>query len=234
MGQARAAAEFYFTARGAVAARLLRDRLVALWPDMAGQRVLGVGYPAPYLRPWREAAACCIAAVPAQLGMARWPAGQANLCCSIDEEMLPFPDLSFDRVLLVHGLELAGNGRRLLREIWRVMKDDARLIVVAPNRIGLWAHFESTPFGQGAPYSPSQIGQLLAEGLFHVERRESALYLPPVRLRMVLRGGRLCERLGRQLVPQFAGVTITEAVKDLYAAEPKRLRLRRLVLSEAA
>lgn len=230
-----ATAEFYTTARGAVAARLVRERLGRIWPDPRGRRVLGLGYAAPYLRPWREEAALCVAAVPAQVGVSRWPAGAPNLSCTVEEDHLPFPDLCFDRVLLVHGLEAAENARRMLREVWRVLKDDGRLLVVAPNRVGLWAHAESTPFGHGQPYSPGQVGRLLAASLFRVERRDTALYLPPAKLRLVLRGARLWEAGGRRLAPRLAGVTITEAVKDVYAALPARaVPRRRLVLSEAA
>ena len=230
-----AAAEFYATARGAVAARLVRERLALIWPDLRGQHVLGLGYAAPYLRPWREGAALCVAAVPAQVGVSRWPAGAPNLSCTVEEDHLPFPDLCFDRILMVHGLEAADNARRLLREVWRVLKDDGRLLVVAPNRVGLWAHAESTPFGHGQPYSPGQIGRLLAASLFRVERRDTALHLPPAKLRLVLRGARLWEEGGRRMAPRLAGVTITEAVKDMYAALPVHaVPRRRLVLSEAA
>ena len=96
-----------------------------------------------------------------------------------EEDALPFPDLCFDRILLVHGLEMAENARRLLRETWRVLKDDGRLLVVAPNRRGLWAHTEHTPFGHGQPYSPGQVSRLLARHMFHVEHRDSALFTPP-------------------------------------------------------
>ncbi len=133
-------------------ARLLRERLGTLWPSVAGQSVLGLGYAAPYLRLWQEKSQRCIALMPARLGAARWPAGdQPNLCCSSQEDALPFPDLCFDRILLVHGLEAADNARRLLREVWRVLKDDGQVLIVAPNRRGLWAYVESTPFGQGQP-----------------------------------------------------------------------------------
>ncbi len=231
---AHAAAEFYATRRGAVAARLLRARLALLWPGLRGESVLGLGYAAPYLRLWREDAARVIALTPAQMGATRWPAGSASLSCTAEEDALPFPDLSFDRVLLVHGLEAAENARRLLREVWRVLKDDGRLLVVAPNRRGLWAHIESTPFGQGQPYSPGQLGRLLAASLFRIERRDTALYLPPTSLRLVLRSARLWERAGRRLVPRLAGVTITEAVKDVYAAVPvQAVPHRRLVLADA-
>jgi len=230
-----AAADFYATARGAVAAHLVRNRLALLWPRMTGQTVLGIGYTAPYLRPWREQAARCIAATPAQLGAARWPVGLPNLSCTVEEDSLPFPDLSFDRILLVHGLEAAEHARQLLREIWRVLKDDGRLLIVAPNRRGLWALVENTPFGQGEPYSAGQIGRLLSAALFRVEQRDTALYLPPTNIRLVLRSAPMLERAGRRVVPRLAGVTITEAVKDVYAALPLRAApRRRLVLAEAA
>ena len=184
---------------------------------------------------WRETAARCVSVVPAQAGIPPLAGGCANLCCTAPEDALPFPDLCFDRVLLVHGLEAADNARRLLREIWRVLRDDGRLLVVVPNRVGMWAHIENTPFGQGQPYSPGQIGRLLAASLFRVERRDTALYLPPVNLRLMLRGARLWEACGRTLVPRLAGVTISEAVKDIYAAMPLRaVPRRKVVLADAA
>ncbi len=235
MADVHGQAQFYATARGAVAARLLRERMAEFWPDLTGQSVLGIGYPLPYLRLWREQAARCVAVIPAQTGAARWPAGAPNLTCTAEEDALPLPDLSFDRVLLVHGLETAESARRLLREIWRVLKDDGRLLIVAPNRRGPWAYLESTPFGHGQPYSTGQLGRLLSGALFRVERRDTALHLPPSRRRIVLRGAMLLERSGRRLAPGLAGVTITEAVKDVYAAMPLRpAPRRRLVLAEAA
>jgi SAM-dependent methyltransferase len=232
---AHAAADFYGTARGAVAARLLRDRLLSMWPELRGQSVLGVGYAAPYLRLWREQAARCVALTPAQMGATRWPAGAPCLSCTAEEDALPFPELMFDRVLLVHGLEAADNARRMLREIWRVLKDDGRLLVVTPNRAGVWAYLESTPFGHGQPYSSGQLGRLLAGALYRVERRDTALWVPPTRSRLVLRSADLVERTGRRLTPRFAGLILTEAVKDVFAAMPvKPVPRRRLVLAEAA
>jgi SAM-dependent methyltransferase len=232
---AHVAADFYGTAWGEVTARLVRERLALRWPSLDRQAVLGLGYAAPYLRMWREQASRCIAVTPAQVGRARWPVGAPNLTCTAEEDMLPFPDLTFDRILLVHGLEAAENARRLLRETWRVLKDDGRLLVVAPNRRGMWAHLESTPFGYGQPYSAGQIGRLLAATMFRVEARDTALYLPPSSLRLVLRSARLLERTGRRIAPTFAGVTITEAVKDVYAALPVgAVPRRQLVLADAA
>ncbi len=220
---AHATRDFYATPRGAMVAGLLLERLDTLWPSLAGQSVLGLGYTTPYLRLWRERAHSCIALSPAQLGVARWPTGDGlpNLSCAGQEDALPFPDLSFDRILLVHGLEAAEHARRLLREVWRVLKDDGHLLVVAPNRRGLWAYAESTPFGQGQPYSVGQINRLLAAALFRVERRDAALFTPPLHFSPALSSVRLWENGARRVLPPgVAGLTITEAVKDMYAALP--------------
>jgi len=74
----------------------------------------------------------------------------------------------------------------------------------------------------------------LKSSLFRIERRDTALFVPPMRLRLVLRGAPLWESTGRFLAPQFAGVTITEASKDLYSAIPVGgIARRRLVFTEA-
>lgn len=228
--------EFYSSPAGRVAARLLRRRLRALWPGAPGQTVLGLGYASPYLRLWREEAARCVALLPHHTRPWRWPRKAASRTAMAYEDALPFPDLLFDRMLLVHGLESAENARRLLREAWRVLKDDGVLLVVVPNRLGLWAQRESTPFGQGQPYTAGQLEALLRRQMFRVERRDAALYLPPFRSRLLLRGASVWERLGARLYPRFGGLTLMEATKDMFAGMPveaaKARRRRVLVVGE--
>jgi SAM-dependent methyltransferase len=214
--------DFYASPLGLVAARLLRLRLQRLWPSLAGQEILGLGHAAPYLRLWREGAARIVSAGLPETDLVPWPPGSASLSTRVEDSLLPFPDLSFDRVLLVHALEGAENDRRMLREVWRVLKDDGKLLIVAPNRRGLWAHRDSTPFGQGRPYSNGQLSRLLQRNLFAAGRRDTALYTPPVQMRLLLKGSGLWEGTGRMLAPRFAGVVIVEAHKRIYGVMPAR------------
>lgn len=227
---------FYATPVGLVAARLLRERLGRLWPPMPGQAVLGLGYASPYLRLWRPTARRCVALVPPEMPPWRWPRSAPSCTAAGVGEALPFPDLMFDRILLVHGLENAENARRLLREAWRVLRDDGRLLVVVPNRLGLWALLEHTPFGHGHPYTPGQLEVLLRRQMFAVRRREQALFIPPFGNRLLLRGAGAWERLGRRLCPGLAGVTMLEATKDfseLVPAGALRAGPTRRVVAEA-
>ena len=108
-----------------------------MWPDVGGQRVLGLGYAMPYLRLWRDQAARCIALTPAQMGVTRWPPGLSNLSCAAEEDCLPFADLTFDRILLVHGL--SSRADRWVRNIDALAEAGFRVIAAdLPIGIVFW------------------------------------------------------------------------------------------------
>jgi SAM-dependent methyltransferase len=230
MLDALSVASFYDAPRGAIVAGLIRDRLATLWPDVRGARIVALGYGRPYLGLWRDDASCCIdltTSHPAPLRSEPTPPSQR---CVVDGGQLPLDDLSVDRILLVHGLEVAHDARRTLRECWRVLRDDGRLLVVTPNRAGLWAHVESTPFGQGEPYTQGQVSRLLRTAMFAVDRDEAAVFIPPLDLKPFRSLAPVFERVGRSLMPRFAGVLLAEAVKDVYAAIPGFPVGRRIVV----
>ena len=227
-GDAGSAPAFYGTPLGRLAASAIARRLQAVWPDLTGQSMLGVGYPAPFLPCWDAQAYRCLNATTAHHHPP--PLGS----CAADPLHLPFPDLVFDRILIVHGVEPVGQDGRLLREVWRVLKDDGRIIVVAPNRTGLWAHVDSTPFGQGQPYSRPQLQRLLASAMFRPEAQESGLFVPPSASAALQRMVAGWEAVGHAMLPDLAGVIIVEAVKDTYAALPVTAPARRVVVAPEA
>jgi SAM-dependent methyltransferase len=139
------------------------------------------------------------------------------------------PDSAVERVILVHALEMTNDPAALLREVWRVLAAGGRLLVVVPNRRGLWARMDTTPFGHGRPYSRSQINQLLRETWFTPTGWSEALYVPPVARGWFLRSAVAWERTGATLSAPFAGVHMVEATKQVYRAIPARRVKRRLV-----
>lgn len=196
---------------------MIGARLTQMWPDMKNLTVLGLGYGVPYLAAMRQRAGRVIAAMPAAQGVLHWPAEGPGLTTLVDELALPFDDLSMDRVVVVHALEYAEQVRPMLREVWRVLAGSGRLIVIVPNRRGLWARFERTPFGYGLPYSGQQLSQTLRENMFTPVEMTRALFVPPLRSRMAQSAAAAWETIGARYFPVLGGVIIAEATKQIYA-----------------
>jgi SAM-dependent methyltransferase len=220
---------FYSQRLGVVARRFVGRGVRGRWGDTAGLRVLGIGYATPYLGLFREEAERCLAFMPAALGAVKWPSERPALTALVETDELPLPDAAVDRVLLVHALELSTDAGTLLREAWRVLAAGGRLMVVVPNRRGVWARLDTTPFGHGRPYSRTQITQLLRETWFTPVGWTEALYVPPIPRGWFLRTAVAWERTGASISAPFAGVHIVEAMKQVYRAIPARKEKRRLV-----
>ncbi len=220
--------DFYASRLGQVARRMIRRRLRLAWPDVTGLRVLGLGYATPYLRTFLDEAERVASFMPASQGVLPWPKDGPNRVTLVDEGELPLADFSVDRVLLIHSIEFSEQVRPLLKEVWRVLAGGGRLLAVVPNRRGIWARIDGTPFGQGHPYTQSQLARLMREEDFTPERNLAALYVPPTGSRMVLRSAGAWERLGERWFTTFAGVSMVEATKQIYA-KPAPRRQRRLV-----
>jgi SAM-dependent methyltransferase len=220
---------FYSQQLGVVARRFVGQGIRGRWPDTRALRVLGIGYATPYLGLFRDEAERCLAAMPATQGVIRWPSTRPGLAALVEEDELPLTDSAVDRLLLVHALEMSSDPVELLREAWRVLAAGGRLLAVVPNRRGLWARMDTTPFGQGRPYSRSQITQLLRDAWFTPTGWGEALYVPPVAHNWFLRSAIAWERTGATLTAPFAGVHIVEATKQVYRAVPARREKRKLV-----
>lgn len=210
--------DFYATSLGHAARRIIGRQIRSVWPGVKGMNVLGLGYATPFLNSFRSEAARVAAAMPAAQGVLHWPLDGRSQTVLCREDELPFEDMSMDRVLLVHGLECTEQVRPMMREIWRILNGGGRLLVVVPNRSGLWARFERTPFGHGRPYSPGQISRLLRENMFTPDKPRGALFVPPTRSRMVLSSAPAWEEIGHRWFTTFAGVVLAEATKQIYAA----------------
>jgi SAM-dependent methyltransferase len=216
--------EFYGRPLGSAVRRLLTRRIRARWRNVQGARLMGLGFAVPYIGMFRGEAASLGALMPATLGALVWPTADKVQSVLVEEAMLPLADASLDRLLAVHCLEATERSGPLLREIWRVLKPEGRLLLLVPNRRGVWARLDFTPFGHGRPYSRAQLERLLNEALFTPLEWTGALYMPPINRQWLLRWSTVFERVGARLWPGFAGVMIVEARKELMGAIPAAAR----------
>jgi SAM-dependent methyltransferase len=211
---------FYYTTRlGRMVQRMVRTRLREMWPDIHGQNLVGFGFAAPYLRPFMEEAARTLCLMPAQQGVCPWPQEGPNATALVEETLWPVPSGFADRLIVAHGLESCERPAALFEEIWRVLAPGGKAIFVVPNRAGIWARRDATPFGYGSPYSIGQLERTLAGNKFTAERSAAALYLPPSHRRFWLKTAPAIERIGQRIdARRLAGVVMVEATKLVYIA----------------
>jgi SAM-dependent methyltransferase len=222
--------EFYASPLGQASRRLIARRVRSRWSDVAGSTVLGLGHATPYLDQFRQEARAVIGFMPAEQGVVHWPQEGPSATALVDDMELPIPDGSVDFVLVAHGLELTDHPADMLKEIWRVLAPQGRALLIVPNRRGMWARFDSTPFGHGRPFSELQLMQMLRDAKFSPLGWSHALFVPPLQRSFLVRSAPAWERLGIWLSRGFSGVILVEAMKQVYAISSGK-RVKKLVPS---
>lgn len=208
---------FYQSRLGQSAARLIGVRMLDLWGTCDGLRVFGIGFPGPLLSNWQSDAATCIGAVPEEIGPVRHGSENGQVLCSVPEHRLPFQEGVFDRVFLLHALEEADSPRQLLREAWRVLAPEGRIVVAVTNRRSMWSLADNKPFGHGRPWTRQQLVGFLNDSLFQVTASTTAVHMPPLDWRLITGASKSWERAGELVLPGLGGVVLVEAVKRLYS-----------------
>lgn len=209
---------YYRTRLGRIAQKAVRDQVTAMWPDTKGQTVVGFGFAVPLLRPFLNQSRRVIGLMPAEQGVMPWPAGLPNVSVLCQEGHWPLQNGSVDRLVCLHGLETSEMPTQVLEEAARVLGPGGRVLFVVPNRSGLWARRDATPFGFGRPYSLSQLETQLKRHDFVPERHAAALFAPPSHSPFWLKSAQMFETVGRKLSRSHAGgVILLEASKQVYA-----------------
>lgn len=216
---------YYRTKLGRSAQRSLQEALRAMWPDTKGLKVAGFGFAAPFLRPFLHSSERVINLMPGQQGVMHWPPGEDNLSTLVEEYNWPVRAGYIDRLVVAHGLETCESPGALLDEIWRTLAPGGHVVFIVPNRSGIWARRDVTPFGYGRPYSLSQLETLLRKHRFQPELHANALYGAPSHKPYWLKSARFWEGLGKRLGPRMvAGAILVEATKQIYATPDGGLR----------
>ncbi len=221
---------YYRSALGALTRRALRQAVEALWPpeEMRGLTLAGFGYPVPVMRGLHRHARRTVVLMPGAQGVAHWPSPTANVAALVEEAAWPIETGHVDRLIVLHGVEASETPAAVMDEAWRVLGPGGRVLFVVPNRAGLWARRDITPFGYGRPFSLRQLEAHLVRHRFEPLRHSAALFMPPLERRVWLRWAPAWERIGRRLSGSLAGgVLLIEAGKRVWA--PRRPGLTEMV-----
>jgi len=221
--------QFYSSALGQLSKTGLTRAIRARWPELNGDLLVGIGYANPFLRSYlreeEDGAMWLIPIMPAAQGAICWPHHQYNRALLSDELRLPVANNVANRLLLVHALENTGHVAQMVEECWRVLCPGGRMLVVVPNRRGLWASSPHTPFSYGHPYSVTQLREALCppERFTHIDTSYALHFMPHPhglwrRLAMPL------QAVGHYLFGGFGGVIVMEVEKQIYAGikEPRK------------
>lgn len=205
---------YYRTSLGRAVQKAIRAQMSSYWPEARHQTVVGFGFALPLLRPYLADARRVTALMPGPQGVMPWPKGGPNVSVLCEETSWPVQTGQVDKLVLLHGLETSERPYAVLDEAHRVLGPGGSVIIVVPNRTGLWARRDVTPFGYGRPYSMSQLEAQLDQAGFEAGRYSAALYRPPSTKKFWLRTGDLVENIGQRLSGKFAGgVFVVEAKK---------------------
>ncbi len=211
--------QFYYRTRlGRIAQKSVRDQVLSLWPEVRNETVVGFGFAVPLLRPYLGSAERVVGLMPGAQGVMPWPAGLDNVSVLCHETRWPLSAGSADRLVCLHGLETSQHPSGVLEECHRVLSPAGKALFIVPNRSGLWARRDVTPFGFGRPYSLRQLEEQLRTHGFVSERHRAALFAPPSHARFWLKSAEVVERMGRKLSSYYAGgVIMLEVSKQVHA-----------------
>ena len=198
---------YYRSALGRAAQKVIRQQMLRFWPvdSCKGQTVAGYGFAVPLLRPYLKDARRVVGLMPAPQGVMPWPAGMPNVSLLCEETFWPLETGRVDRLVLMHGLETSERATELLDECYRVLGPGGQILFVLPNRSGLWARSDVTPFGYGRPYSLRQLETQLKTHDFVPEVHVSVLYQPPSTRRFWMKTGPFWEQAGRAIPGVMVG-----------------------------
>jgi SAM-dependent methyltransferase len=212
--------QFYSSRLGRRVKQRLRQVMLQHWGDHTAESIIGIGYTPPLLRVLdrtTQSNAVILALMPAEQGAIYWPVHTDNRSILADELMPPFAANSLQRVLIAHAFEFHERPQELLNVYWEMLSPGGRLMLIVPNRRGLWAHTGRTPFARGTSYRMGRVKDMLEEAQFTLRESMTALYTPPTAHPLLLRAWTVIEWVASMLLPGLGGVIIIEAEKQIYA-----------------
>lgn len=198
---------FYHSALGDAARTVIKKKIsLFLNENLHHHTILGIGYAHPFLSDKIIENNVVLSFMPDSIGACVWPDIQNGKVAMVHDWMLPLANQSVDYICIVHALEFVQQTESFFHELWRVLKRDGKIILIAPNRRGIWSRFEHTPFGFGRPYTMTQAQEILSHYGFVTTHKERFLAFPPIDHPSLLKGAPFFEKIAPFFLKNFSGL----------------------------
>jgi len=212
--------QFYASRLGRQVKKRLRQLVLEYWPQVREELIVGIGYAPPLLRVLERGHAprpTLLALMPAEQGAIYWPVHTDNRSVMCDARVLPLATRSVHRMVMLHLLEFEDQPEEVLKVAWQHLVPGGRLLLILPNRYGLW-RLSRSPFARGRAFRMGQAKDLLEEAQFTLCDSRTALFVPPTARQWWWRASNIIEWVGHALLPWWGGVLVLEAEKQIYAS----------------
>lgn len=213
--------DFYHSILGETVSQDIKVLISEAWSSCHDQIILGYGYTLPFLESYDNNKNTIYSFMPAQQGILRWPSQKPTRSALVDEETLPLPDQGIDRILCIHALENCHYPSAFLKEMWRILKPEGKILFIVPNRRGLWAQSDNNPLGCSRPYTMSQLTKLLTDHSFIPVFQGRGLYRFPTSSKFLVFFNSLFKKIGPKFLQKFSGILCVEVTKKVYAVAGK-------------
>ena len=178
------------------------------------ENIVGYGYPIPYLDNLLKKNSDFLCLMPKNQGASLWPL-KKNRSILVEQSEWPLESEISNFVIIAHGLENSDNPSKLLEESWRVLVPEGYLLIIVPNRSGLWARSDLTPFGFGRPYSVSQLSKLLIDNKFQTSAMSATLLMPPTENKFLFNSFKFIDQIATKYTSKvLCGVLVILAKKQ--------------------
>jgi SAM-dependent methyltransferase len=144
--------------------------------------------------------------------------------------MLPVASDSVDLVILMHHLSNTGEPHSVLREAFRILIPEGKLVIIDFNPVSLWglrhvcqSWLEHVPF-TGHLYTARRIDDWMRLLGFDQDRHIRVGYLPPIQRPSIFRHLRWLEKSMRNLLPALGAVNLLVYSKNIAPLTPARHR----------
>ncbi len=206
--------DFYTTPLGEVVQVYINDIIKKFIPESTkNQFILGMGYVTPYLTEKLTHTNTVLSFTFDKMGGITWPHAAHSCTAIVNEGYVPLANKSVDRLVIVHGLESCQDSAQLLQEINRIIALDGEILIVFPNRVGVWSHTSNTPFAHGKHYTMSQLNDALSKNGLSIVSEERFLYFPPTQSLYTQSFFAPVEMMGSYFLPYFSGLNAITAKK---------------------